>query len=135
MTYLLDTDWAIDVPAGRSTAVKLLRRLGSRGVYVSWVTAAEIYEAAYSSSNPEAQLVHFRHFLSAYRPICPSDPVLEWFGELRAGLRRRGSLIPNFDLLIAATAVTYDLTLLTRNTRHFERVPNLRLHQQAPEAG
>lgn len=97
MTYLLDTDWAIDVPPGRSTAVKLLRRLGSRGVYVSWVTVAEIYEAAYSSSNPEAQLVHFRYFLSAYRPIYPSDPVLERFGELRAGLRRRGSLIPNFE--------------------------------------
>jgi len=33
------------------------------------------------------------------------------------------------DLLIASTARTFDLTLLTRNIRHFERIPGLRIHQ------
>jgi predicted nucleic acid-binding protein len=34
------------------------------------------------------------------------------------------------DLLIAATALRYELTLVTRNLRHFQRVPGLRIYQQ-----
>jgi predicted nucleic acid-binding protein len=38
-------------------------------------------------------------------------------------------LIPYLDLLIAATALAYDLTLLTRNRRHFQRIPDLKLYE------
>jgi predicted nucleic acid-binding protein len=51
------------------------------------------------------------------------------FAEVRSFLRRRGQLIPDFDLLIAATALHHDLTLLTFNRRHFLRVPDLKLYQ------
>jgi predicted nucleic acid-binding protein len=54
---------------------------------------------------------------------------MEHFAETRALLRRRGELIADFDLLIAATALHHDLTLLTFNLRHFERIPELRLYQ------
>ena len=37
-------------------------------------------------------------------------------------------MIENVDLLIAATALVHDLTLLTFNRRHFERIPDLRLY-------
>jgi predicted nucleic acid-binding protein len=36
-------------------------------------------------------------------------------------------LIPDMDLLIAATALEHDLTLVTRNLSHFSRIPELRL--------
>jgi predicted nucleic acid-binding protein len=42
-------------------------------------------------------------------------------------LRRQGNLIPDFDLLIAATALRHDLTLVTRDTAHFERIEGLQL--------
>jgi tRNA(fMet)-specific endonuclease VapC len=57
------------------------------------------------------------------------DPILEQFAELRAHLRRIGRPLPDFDLLIAATALHHDLTLLTFNRRHFERVPDLKLYR------
>jgi tRNA(fMet)-specific endonuclease VapC len=47
---------------------------------------------------------------------------------VRAELSRRGQLAPDLDLLIAATAMHYDLTLLTRNVRHFARIPGLGLN-------
>jgi len=46
--------------------------------------------------------------------------------------RREGKLISDFDLLIAATASTYDLTLVTNNLNHFRRIPNLRLETWVP---
>jgi predicted nucleic acid-binding protein len=42
---------------------------------------------------------------------------MERFAAIRAHLRRRGELIPDFDLLLAATALHYDLTVLTANLR------------------
>jgi predicted nucleic acid-binding protein len=51
---------------------------------------------------------------------------MERFAFIRADLRRRGQLIPDLELLIAATALHHDLTLLTRNVRHFDRIPELR---------
>lgn len=61
-------------------------------------------------------------------PLGLDESTMETFGRVRNYLRRRGQLIPDFDLLIASTALQHDLTLLTRNTRHFARIPNLRLY-------
>jgi predicted nucleic acid-binding protein len=53
------------------------------------------------------------------------------FGRLRALLRLQGTLIPDLDLLIAATALQHDLVLLTRNRRHFDRIPGLQFGEPA----
>lgn len=42
-------------------------------------------------------------------------------------LRAEGRLIPDFDVVIAATALAHDLTLVTRNRRHFDRIAGLTL--------
>ena len=42
-------------------------------------------------------------------------------------LRRQGIVIPALDLLIAAVALLYDLTLVTNNTKDFQNIPGLRL--------
>ena len=127
--YLLDTDWVIQALARRQPAARTLERLTGSRVYISYVTLGEVYERAFTSTNPQAHLVGFRHFLSAFRLLGLSDPVMERFAETRAFLRKRGQGIADFDLLIAATTLHYDLTLLTFNQRHFERIPDLELYQ------
>ncbi len=57
-----------------------------------------------------------------------TEEIAAVFARVRAGLREQGNLIADLDLLIAATAIAYDLTLLTRNRRHFERVPGLSIY-------
>ena len=54
---------------------------------------------------------------------------MESFAHIRGELRARGQIIGDADILIAATALDNDLTLVTQNTRHFSRIPNLRLYQ------
>jgi tRNA(fMet)-specific endonuclease VapC len=54
---------------------------------------------------------------------------MERFAGIRADLRRRGQIISDFDILLAATALHYDLTVLSRNIRHFNRIPDLKLYQ------
>ena len=89
----------------------------------------EVYERAFDYANPQQHLTSFRHFLGSYRLLGLDDPIMERFAETRAFLRKRGQGLADFDLLIAATALRHDLTLLTFNLRHFERVPDLKLYQ------
>ncbi|HZS00279.1 MAG TPA: type II toxin-antitoxin system VapC family toxin [Chloroflexota bacterium] len=127
MAYLIDTDWAIDALGGRERAARILERLGTQRPHVSLISVAEIYDVAFNSPNPDAHLARSRRFLSAFQVLGLSDQIAERFAETRAFLRRRGLLIADLDLLIAATALHHDLTLLAFNVRHFERVPGLRV--------
>ena len=54
-----------------------------------------------------------------------SADVARKFGEVRAGLLDQGQPAPNMDLLIAATALTYNMTLVTHNVADYANIPGL----------
>jgi predicted nucleic acid-binding protein len=70
-----------------------------------------------------------REFLQPFHFLNLNDAIMQQFAALRVDLRRRGQIIPDFDLLLAATALHHDLTILTRNARHFGRISDLTLSQ------
>jgi tRNA(fMet)-specific endonuclease VapC len=129
VSYLVDTDWIIDSIASIGTARTTLERLSPNGLAVSIITLGELYEGAYASDNPENRLATFQQFLNGFVVLGLTDAIMHTFAKTRAQLRRSGNIIPDMDLLIASTARTFDLTLLTRNIRHFERVPDLKIYQ------
>jgi tRNA(fMet)-specific endonuclease VapC len=129
MAYLLDSDWLINALAGKRRAVSPLERLSSNYIGVSVITLAEVYQQAFASTNPDASLTSFRRFIAPFRIIPVTEPIAVRFAEIRALLTRRGELISDFDMLIAATALHYHLTVLTFNLRHFSRIPDLLLFQ------
>jgi tRNA(fMet)-specific endonuclease VapC len=49
------------------------------------------------------------------------------YGQLRRHLERAGRRLDDLDLMIASVALRYDMVLVSRNTRHFGRVPGLRV--------
>jgi len=57
----------------------------------------------------------------------------EVYGRIRSELERQGRPLADADLMIASTAVHHDMTLITGNTRHFARVPGLRLENWLEE--
>lgn len=131
MRYLLDADWAIYVLAGRTEPATLLEQfIRTDGVGMSWVTVGELYEGAFGSSDAQGELAIYRRFLRPITLLNLDDHTVERFAELRAGLRREGRLIPDLDLLLAATALRYDLTVLTFNIRHLRRIPGIKLWRQ-----
>jgi tRNA(fMet)-specific endonuclease VapC len=129
MSYILDSDWLINALAGRRRAIAPLELLSSQRIGVSVITLAEVFQQAFESSNPEAYLDNFRGFIAPFRIIPVTEPIAVRFAEIRALLTRRGELISDFDMLIGATALHYNLTLLTFNLRHFSRIPDLKLYQ------
>lgn len=131
MRYLLDADWIIQVLAGRHEAVRAHKQINPQEIALSYITIGEIYEVAFNSTNPQAHLQTFRQFISPFTLLDFQEPLMERFAEIRSLLRLRGQLIADFDLLIAATALHYDLTLLTYNGRHFKHIPELKYYQPA----
>ena len=75
--------------------------------------------------------MNLRQFLEAFPILSLNDAIMETFARIRVPLRRQGLLIPDLDMIIAATAIAYDLTLLSRNRRHFQRIPAPTLYQPA----
>jgi tRNA(fMet)-specific endonuclease VapC len=128
MKYLVDTDWIIDGLANVPSAITALRHLAQDGISVSIVSFAELYDGAYGSRNPQGEIVRIQQFLAAYPVINLSDAIVGHFGQVRSQLRSQGLLIPDMDLLIGVTAVVHDLTIMTRNVRHFGRIPDLTLY-------
>jgi len=125
--YLVDTDWAIDYFHGVEQAVRRLNEFSSEGVGLSVIAMAELYEGVFFSSNPEGNEQAMQDFLEDIEVVGVDDGVCRTFARERGRLRSAGALIDDFDLLIGATALYHNLTLLTNNRRHFERMEGLRI--------
>jgi tRNA(fMet)-specific endonuclease VapC len=129
VSYLVDSDWLIDAVVGRQAAVAMLASLRSHGLAFSIISYGELFEGAIGATDPNAELAKFRRFLAPLRLLPLNEPIMEIFARTRSDLRRSGQLIADLDLLIAATAIHHNMALLTRNFRHFERIPELRIYQ------
>ena len=131
MTYLLDTDWLIDYLDGDPAARALVAALLPAGVAISIITFMEIYEGIVTSTTPHADERAFRAFLEAVTVLPFNRTVARRAATLRAQLRpthpsvvRRRAL----DVVIAATALAYHLTFVTRNTDDYRAIPDLTLY-------
>jgi tRNA(fMet)-specific endonuclease VapC len=128
--YLVDTDWVIHYVNGHSRIVARLDGLKREGLGLSVVSLAELYEGVYYSTNPEGNERGLNEFLRAVAVIGVDTEICRRFGRERGRLRAARRLIADFDLLIGATALRHNLTLLTNNRRDFDMIDGLQLESQ-----
>jgi tRNA(fMet)-specific endonuclease VapC len=121
-TYLVDTDWVIHYLNGHAGIVRHLDELKERGLALSVVSLAEIYEGIYYSTDPEGNEADLDDFLRGVVVIGVDEETCRLFGRERGRLRASRRTIGDLDLLIGCTALQHDLTLLTNNRRHFELI-------------
>ncbi len=101
----------------------------TRGEPLVLITYGEVYDGIYYGANPQRHERVFREFIRSV-PVLPLNrAIMRRFARVRGQLRRQGRIIGDPDILIGATALHYDLSLVTRNIAHFERIPGLKLHQ------
>ena len=127
--YLIDTDWIVDSLHGQRQAEEKLLELAPQGLAVSHITYGELYQGAYYAQDAARSLRLLDEFMEGVELIPLSLEIMQRFAIIRGQLQQQGTPIGEMDLLIAATALQHDLTIVTRNRRHFERVPNLKLYQ------
>jgi tRNA(fMet)-specific endonuclease VapC len=134
--FLLDTNACIRVLNGSSA--RLIARLRSHApseIRVSSVTRAELLYGARRSSRVTENLRLLASFFAPIVSLPFDDACAEEYGAVRAQLAAAGQPIGPNDLLIAATALAHDITLVTHNLREFSRVAGLKVEdweQAAP---
>lgn len=128
--YLIDSDYIIDFIKGKENAVGLINLLAKRGISTSVICVCEVLEGIYFTENlKKAGLKEFTEFLKSLKIIGVDFLVASQFASIRGRLRLKGQLIDNFDLLIASTCIVNNLTLVTDNKKHFDRIPRLNIYE------
>lgn len=127
MKYMLDTNTCIYLINHRPPQVRRRFEACSLGeVGISIVTATELAYGV-SKSGSARNRAALEAFLLPLE-IAPLDEQVLWrYADLRVDLERRGLPIGALDTQIAAHALTLGATLVTNNTREFERVVDLKL--------
>lgn len=127
--YLVDTDWIVDVLKGQPSATKTLLDLAPRGLAVSMISYGELYEGAYYARDPSSALESLHTFLRGKEILGLTRSIAERFAIVRGKLSRHlRDQIGDMDLLIAATALDHDLTLITRNLKHFQHLAEFTIY-------
>ena len=124
---LLDTDTLSEVmktrdPQVRQSAQQYLARYGR--FTFSIITRYEILRGL-KAKEAIRQIEAFEQRCRGSNVLPLTDEIVVRAADIYADLRRRGQLISDADILIAATALIHSLTLVTENTAHFRRIPGL----------
>ena len=98
---------------------------------MSTITVGELRFGAEKSQFRDRALATLDQLVQMIRPSALPMAAAEHYGNIRAILQRQGLPIGNNDLWLAAHALAEDWTLVTNNTREFERVPGLRVENWA----
>jgi predicted nucleic acid-binding protein len=131
MPYLIDSNLVIDHLANVPDASELLSQLAAAGIVISIVTYLEAYQGVVRSPQPKEAQTQFSDFTESVLILPLSFAVAERCARLRETLRRQNKRVKSrpLDLIIAATALEYGLTLVTNNTDDFKDIPDLSLYQ------
>ena len=127
MRYLVDTDWAIECMLERQRVRRRLEALFAEGVGISVVSVGELYDGVLGANDVRKAQDDLSAFLEIVRIVPLDEAACVIFARERRRLRESGLRLEDLDLLIGATAIHNDLTLLTNNRRHFGRMRGLRM--------
>jgi tRNA(fMet)-specific endonuclease VapC len=128
LEFMLDTDTCSYLIKQRPVSVlERFEAVHKEKICISVVTFAELIYGVERSSSTKINLPIVKDFVSCLSVLPWDSEAAESYGKLRTFLELKGTPIGNMDLMIAAHALSKDLIVVTNNTRHFERVPQLRV--------
>ena len=106
---------------------RMLRAMQEQEIAISVITRAETrYGLGLLNANDKRR-VSVSLLLQAYPALAWTADAADLYGEIATHLQQTGQTIGAMDTMIAAHALAENLILVSHNTRHFERVPGLKL--------
>lgn len=121
---LLDTDTCVGVLRGWREV--LSRREAEReDLATSWITAGELFFGAARSAKPDENAAAVTRLLATMPVLSLDMGSARIFGEIKATLAERGTIVADADLLIASIAISCGAVVVTGNRKHFERIPGI----------
>lgn len=135
LVYLLDTNIASYYLRRSSAALEARVNQGllRQTLALSVLTRAELRFGQAGMADDDRRRRLIDHFLRQLPSLAWTTQAADQYGALKDAHRRSGTPIGELDTQIAAHALAEGLTLVTHNTRHFDRVPGLKLEDWLAE--
>ncbi len=124
--FLLDTNICIYFNKKLHGVGERMLTEGLENCFISEITFAELLFGVENSVNVKRNMESLDTFMIDIQLI-PISGCLKVFASEKARLRSIGKPLPDFDLLIGATAIAHNMTLVTNNTKHFQRLNGIKL--------
>jgi predicted nucleic acid-binding protein len=123
---LFDTCFLIDIERelrrGGGPAHRFLKEQADDHPWISWTVVGEFAEGFGGISDPACRAV-----LNLYEVVEMNDETADQYAKITSSLRKSSQLIGANDLWIAAAALATGFPLVTNNTKHFGRIPGLKV--------
>lgn len=122
-----DSDFIADLDRGNPAALAKLDEIERRSepIYTTTINVAELYHGAHSSRKSDRAIGRIEKILSRFSILNLDYESAKLWGELAEKLKSNS--IGELDLFIASMALSNKQAIVTRNRRHFERVPGLQI--------
>ncbi len=127
MNLLLDTNIVIRMMRGERGLLNHAARHRPGDIGISSIVLFELYYGAAKSVERGRNEAAIQRFMESFPELAFTIDDARFAGEMRETLRRRGTPVGPYDLLIAGQALARGLTLVTLNMREFIRIDGLRL--------
>lgn len=106
--------------------MKKFEKVNPDNCFISEITLAELKFGVENSEKKEKNQKVLDNFLTGVK-IVPIFHSLDLYAKEKAQLRKAGTPVDDFDLLIGVTSITHNLTMVTNNTNHFKRIKGIAL--------
>ena len=127
MHYLIDTNIIIYRLKNLGNVNANFLKNKDKHMSLSVISYGELVFGAKKSKAVEKNMETVNAIKSIFPLLEITSEIMNIFGEIKAYTQKIGKTIDDMDLLIAATAITNNFTLVTHNTKHFENIPNLKV--------
>lgn len=124
--YILDTNICIYLSKGLFDLSAKIEDVGIDNCFISEITVAELKYGAANSNFPEKNIDKVNLIQQIFTIVYIFNS-LDIYAREKARLRKVGNILDDFDLLIGATAISNNLTLVTRNISDFNRINGLEI--------
>lgn len=124
--FLLDTDIVVFLLRGKKNIAQHLEKINASDIYISEVTVAELEYGNRCSGRYDENKALLERFLSKVN-ILPFSDAISYYALERYRLRKLGTPMEDFDLLIGSTAVSRGLTMVTNNVAHYSRIKGIHI--------
>lgn len=124
--YLIDTNTCIYYIKGQFNLKEKFEKVDPNNCFISEITLAELKFGVENSERKERNQKALDNFLTGINVI-PIFHSLDLYAKEKARLRKEGTPLDDFDILIGVTSVAHNLTMVTNNTSHFKRLNRIEL--------
>lgn len=128
LSYLLDTNICIYISKQKpQNVLNKFEKLAVGEAAISTITFGELFYGVQKSHHHKVNTENLTKLISLIPPLPIPTDAGKHYGIIRSKLEKKGQIIGNNDLWIAAHALALDLTLVTNNDKEFSRIPHLKI--------